>query len=163
MTVEPAPQPFRADEAVAATDALHPLGVPILRRLRADPAACVGLAVVGALVILAALGPALAPFNPLAISNDRLQGPGLRHLLGTDGLGRDLLSRLLHGARLSLGSTILASGLVTIIGTVVGTISGFAGGLVDKLCMRLVDVVLTVPALILALASPLCSTRAFWP
>ena len=149
MTAEPAPPPLQT--VVGSTDPLHPTGVPILRRLRADPAACVGLAIVGALVILAALGPALAPFDPLAISNDRLQGPGLRHLLGTDGLGRDLLSRLLHGARLSLGSTILASGLVTFIGTAVGTISGFAGGLVDKVCMRLVDVVLTVPALILAL------------
>ena len=131
---------------------LRPVAAPVLRRLRRDPAARIGVVVVGLFLAMAVLGPALAPHDPLAISTDRLQGPSFRHLLGTDGLGRDLLSRLLHGARLSLGATVLASVLVTLIGVAVGTVSGFAGGLVDKLCMRLVDLVLTIPALILALA-----------
>ena len=131
---------------------LRPVAAPVLRRLRRDPAARIGVVVVGLFLAMAVLGPALAPHDPLAISTDRLQGPSPRHLLGTDGLGRDLLSRLLHGARLSLGATVLASVLVTLIGVAVGTVSGFAGGLVDRLCMRLVDLVLTIPALILALA-----------
>ena len=127
-------------------------GALIVRRLRSDRAACLGVAIVGVFLVLAALGPRLAPHDPLEVTVDRLQGPSLRHLLGTDGLGRDMFSRLLHGARLSLGSSVLASALVTLIGVVVGTISGFAGGIVDRVCMRLVDVVLTIPALILALA-----------
>jgi peptide/nickel transport system permease protein len=127
-------------------------GTLVFRRLRSDPAACVGMGLVGLSLLLAVLGPRLAPHDPLEVTVDRLQGPSMNHLLGTDGLGRDMLSRLLHGARLSLGSAVLASVLVTAIGTVIGTVSGFVGGLVDKLCMRLVDVVLTIPGLILALA-----------
>lgn len=152
MTPEPVSSGVGASPTVIAAGELRPTGAPVLRRLRSDPAGRLGLAIVAVFVVMAVLGPALAPHDPLEITTDRLQGPSFRHLLGTDGLGRDLLSRLLHGARLSLGSTVLASGLVTVIGVVVGTISGFAGGLVDKLCMRLVDIVLTVPALILALA-----------
>lgn len=127
-------------------------GALILRRIRSDPAALVGAGIVAVFLLLAVFGPRLAPHDPLEVTVDRLQGPSTRHLLGTDGLGRDVFSRLLHGARLSLGSAVLASALVTAIGVVVGTISGFAGGIVDTLCMRLVDVVLTIPALILALA-----------
>jgi peptide/nickel transport system permease protein len=138
--------------APAAGGAVRPTGAPVLRRLRSDPAACVGLGIVAVFVVMAVVGPSVAPHDPLEVTVDRLQGPSLRHLLGTDGLGRDLLSRLLHGSRLSLGSAVLASGLVTVIGVVVGTISGFAGGVVDKVCMRIVDIVLTIPGLILALA-----------
>ena len=126
--------------------------IRVLRRLRSDPAACIGMGLVALFVAMAVLGPTIAPKDPLEVTVDRLQGPSRAHLLGTDGLGRDLLSRLLHGARLSLGSAVVASFLVTAIGVVVGTVSGFAGGVVDRLCMRLVDVVLTVPGLILALA-----------
>ena len=127
-------------------------GTLVFRRLRSDPAACAGMVLVALSLGLAVLGPTLAPHDPLEVTIDRLQGPSRTHLLGTDGLGRDMLSRLLHGARLSLGSAVLSSFLVTAIGTVVGTLSGLAGGIVDRLCMRLVDVVLTIPGLILALA-----------
>lgn len=124
----------------------------MLHRLRSDRVACAGLTIVTAFLLLAALGPTIAPHDPLEVTVDRLQGPSLHHLLGTDGLGRDLLSRLLYGARLSLGAAVVASAVVTAIGVVVGTVSAYAGGVVDRLCMRLVDVVLTIPALILALA-----------
>jgi peptide/nickel transport system permease protein len=127
-------------------------GTLVLRRLLSDRAAVAGMVLVAVFGVLAAAGPALAPHDPLKVTVDRLQGPSLDHLLGTDGLGRDMLSRLLHGARLSLGAAVLSSVLVTAIGTAVGTLSGFAGGIVDKLCMRLVDVILTIPGLILALA-----------
>ncbi len=138
---------------VGVADAGDPgTGSPIFRRLRSDPAACVGLGIVGLFAAMAVLGPQLAPHDPLEVTVDRLQGPSLRHLLGTDGLGRDLMSRLLYGSRLSLGTAVLTSALVTVIGVLVGTVSGFTGGLVDRLCMRLVDVVLTIPGLILALA-----------
>ena len=125
---------------------------PVLRRILADRTARVGLVIVVACVVVAAFGPSLAPHDPLAVTRDRLQGPGRHHWLGTDGLGRDILSRLLAGARLSLGCALLASALVTAIGVVAGTVAGFFGGLVDRVLMRLVDVVLAIPGLILALA-----------
>ncbi len=128
------------------------LGRLILRRLATDRTARVGLALVVVCAVAALLGPTLAPSDPLAISTDRLHGPELHHLLGTDGLGRDLLSRLLHGARLTLGSATIAAALVTVIGLVIGTVAGYAGGLADTVLMRLVDVVLAIPGLVLALA-----------
>ena len=130
-----------------------PVGRRLARRLVHDPTARVGLLIVALCVVLAVAGPALAPGDPLAVTTERLRRPGSAgHLLGTDGLGRDLLSRILYGARLSLGSATLAAVLVSLIGLIVGTISGYVGGLVDKVLMRLVDVVLAVPGLVLALA-----------
>jgi peptide/nickel transport system permease protein len=120
--------------------------------LAGDSTARVGLVLVAVCVAMGVAGPSLAPRDPLAVTSDRLQRPGLHHLLGTDGLGRDLLSRLLYGARLSLGTTLLAAALVTLIGLVVGLVAGYAGGLVDQLLMRAVDVVLAIPGLVLALA-----------
>lgn len=133
----------RPDEALAR---------PILRRLRRDASAVTGLVLVALFLLAAAFGPSLAPQDPIALSVERLQGPSARHLLGTDGLGRDMLSRLLAGARLTLGAALLAALLVTAIGLVVGAVSGYLGGVVDAALMRLVDVVLAVPGLILALA-----------
>lgn len=129
-----------------------PLGRDLVRRLAGDRTARVGLVIVVGCAALAVVGPAVAPDDPLAVTTERLVRPGAAHLLGTDGLGRDLLSRLLYGARLSLGSATLAAGLVSVIGLVVGTAAGFVGGFVDKVLMRLVDVVLAVPGLVLALA-----------
>ncbi|MFP5318695.1 MAG: ABC transporter permease [Acidimicrobiia bacterium] len=122
------------------------------RRLLRDPGARIGLALVTLFLFMAVFGPALAPHDPLEVTVERLEGPSLRHPLGTDGLGRDVLSRLLTGARLSLGTALLASLLVTVVGVVVGTLAGFYGGMLDRVLMRLVDVVLAVPGLALALA-----------
>jgi peptide/nickel transport system permease protein len=122
------------------------------RKLVRDPAGRVGLALVTLFLAMALVGPSVAPHDPLEVTVDRLQGPSLRHLLGTDGLGRDIFSRLLTGARLSLGTALLASFLVMVIGVVLGTLAGFHGGLLDRLVMRTVDVVLAVPGLALALA-----------
>lgn len=124
----------------------------VLRVLLANRSACVGLAVVGAVVAMAALAPAIAPHDPLAISPNRLDGPSRAHLLGTDGLGRDLFSRVLFGARLSIGAAAVAAVLVMTIGVTVGTVAGYFGGLVDSALMRLVDLILAVPGLVLAFA-----------
>lgn len=131
---------------------LAPPSGAVIRKMVRDRAALVGLALVALFLTLAVLGPSLAPHDPLEVTVDRLQGPSLHHPLGTDGLGRDILSRLLTGARLSLGTALLASFLVTVIGVVLGTLAGFYGGLLDRLLMRAVDVVLAVPGLALALA-----------
>lgn len=134
----------------AVVPSARPAG--IAHKLLHDPAARVGLALVTVFVVMAVFGPSLAPHDPLEVTVDRLEPPSVHHPLGTDGLGRDLLSRLLTGARLSLGTALMASLLVTLIGVVLGTLAGFYGGFVDRLLMRTVDVVLAVPGLVLALA-----------
>lgn len=140
-------RPVAREEAV-----LRPVAQPILRRLARDLTARVGLVLVSVFLLMAAAGPRLAPHDPREVTVDRLEGPSFDHLLGTDGLGRDLFSRLLHGSRLTLGTALLAALLVTAIGLAVGTLSGYVGGGVDRALMRLVDVVLAIPGLVLALA-----------
>ncbi len=139
-------------ELTEVTEVERPPGRPILHRLLHDATARVGLVLVVVFLLVAAFGPSLAPSDPIDVTTDRLQGPGVHHLLGTDGLGRDLLSRLLYGARLTLGTALLAAALVSVIGLVVGVAAGYAGGLVDALLMRTVDIVLAIPGLVLALA-----------
>lgn len=144
------------DEASADLGAnlpqMLPIGTPVLRRVRVNLSTGFGLAMLAMFGLMAAIGPGMAPYDPLVTSPERVAGPSLRHLFGTDGLGRDLFSRILNGTRLSLGTTLVASILVTLIGVAVGALAGFSGGVIDNLCMRAVDSVLTIPALILALA-----------
>jgi peptide/nickel transport system permease protein len=125
-----------------------------MRRLVRDSRA----AVVGALVIVtwllaAALAPALAPYSPLEQHlADRLSPPGGRYPFGTDELGRDVLSRVLYGARLSIPAGLIVVAVTAALGTALGAVAGFAGGLVDEGIMRVCDAVLAFPALILAMA-----------
>lgn len=124
-----------------------------VRRLVTDPLAVTGAVVVGLFALAALAAPVLAPHDPIAVdSASRLATPSREHLLGTDALGRDLLSRLLYGSRWSLGVAVLATILVMTVGVVVGTVAGYAGGRTDQILMRLVDVVLAFPGLIAALA-----------
>jgi len=112
-----------------------------------------GLALILSFLLVAALGPMLAPQNPNAVDPvDKLAGPSRAHLLGTDHLGRDELSRLLHGARPSLGAALVAASAMLLIGLAVGVIAGYYGGLLDHALMRVVDVLLAFPTLVLALA-----------
>ncbi len=105
------------------------------------------------LVIVATLlAPLLTPYNPLALSpTDRMLPPGPHHLLGTDEFGRDVLTRILFGARTSLRTGLVAVSLAIVIGVPMGLASGFYGGLIDRLLMRLVDLMLTFPGILLAL------------
>ncbi len=124
-----------------------------LVRLLRDPSALVGLALVVLISSSAALAPMLAPHDPTAANfASRLSGPTAGHPLGTDNLGRDLLSRLLHGGRLSLSAAGLAAVLIVLVGLVVGMAAGYWGGALDGIVMRVVDVLLAFPSLILALA-----------
>lgn len=123
------------------------------RQLVADRTAFVGLVIVGLVAVIALAAPLLAPHDPNAQDVlNRLQPPSSEHLLGTDNLGRDELSRLLYGARVSLFTTLAVGAGILFIGVVVGTIAGLAGRLVDALLMRVVDVLLAFPSLLLALA-----------
>jgi peptide/nickel transport system permease protein len=107
----------------------------------------------GLLLLAALLGPRLAPFDPTEQALERmLERPGRAHWLGTDDLGRDILSRLLHGARVSLGVGVLAVGLSLAAGVVLGLCAGYRGGWVDGAVMRVMDGLLAFPAIVLALA-----------
>lgn len=148
--------------ATAAMRRPLPLGVAGPGRLRAPVfvgrllrghLAKVGAAVVLALVVAATLAPSLAPYDPTEQALDRmLQPPGRQHLLGTDDLGRDILSRLLYGARVSLVVGLLSVGLSLVVGVALGLVAGYRGGWLDEVIMRVMDGLLAFPALVLALA-----------
>ncbi|AGB39447.1 nickel transporter permease [Natronococcus occultus] len=123
-----------------------------LRAFLANPLTVVGLALVAAVATAAVIGPIVAPYDPTAQDlAKRLQPPSRTHPFGTDQLGRDLLSRLLYGARISLGIAVAVTGIRLVLGTAIGLIAGYAGGWIDELLMRLVDVQLAFPGLVLAL------------
>ncbi|WP_293032186.1 nickel transporter permease [Natronococcus sp.] len=123
-----------------------------LRAFFANPLNVVGLALVAAVATAAVVGPVVAPYDPTGqdLAN-RLQSPSRSHPLGTDQLGRDLLSRLLYGARISLGIAVAVTGIRLVLGTTIGLVAGYVGGWIDELLMRLVDVQLAFPGLVLAL------------
>ena len=124
-----------------------------MARLGRNRAAVAGLIVIAALVIAAIFGPLLAPYDPYRVTlGGRLQPPGGAHLLGTDELGRDILSRLLYGARVTLWVGIVTVALAGTIGVIGGVAAGYLGGYWDALIMRLVDVFLAFPVIILAIA-----------
>jgi peptide/nickel transport system permease protein len=124
------------------------------RRFASNPLSVFGFAILVLLIIFAAIGPALAPHDPLRqVLSDRLLPPGSpSHWFGTDQLGRDILSRLIYGSRLTLSIAILVVVLVVPIGLAVGTTAGFCGGFVDTALMRLTDIALAFPKIVLALA-----------
>jgi dipeptide transport system permease protein len=153
-----------AEAAAAATDAGEAIAprtpplVEVWRALAANRAAMVGLAVIVALVLAALGADLLAPHDPNRQFRDALLAPPFwqpgadgRFPLGTDDVGRDLLSRLLHGARLSLAIGAIIVTLSFAVGTLMGLCAGFFGGLVDLALMRVVDLIMSLPGLLLAL------------
>ena len=114
--------------------------------------AMVGLVALAAIVALALLAPLVAPFDPIdqRISN-KLRPPSAEHWLGTDTFGRDVLSRILHGARTSLLVGLLSVAIAMVVGTLLGLYAGYKGGKVDTLIMRSMDVLLTFPTLVMGL------------
>ena len=112
-----------------------------------------GAAIVLGWALVALLAPWVAPYDPIAHNlPEKLQGPALAHPFGTDNFGRDILARVMHGARIDLQMGIIGVLFPFIIGTTIGSIAGYAGGWVDSVLMRLVDVVLAFPFLVLMLA-----------
>ena len=112
-----------------------------------------GASIVLVMSLLAILAPVIAPFDPAQLDLDNILMPAsATHLLGTDALGRDIFSRLLYGARVSLWVGFVAVGISSFIGIVLGLVSGFFGGWVDELIMRGVDVMLCFPSFFLILA-----------
>jgi peptide/nickel transport system permease protein len=123
------------------------------KKLSKNKAALAGALIVLIFVLLALLAPYIAPYEPnkMQIAN-KLQGPSAEHWLGTDDKGRDILSRILYGSRISLTVGILSTVLGATIGIVLGIVSGYYGRWVDSLIMRICDVLLAFPGILLALA-----------
>lgn len=120
---------------------------------RRNPLAMVGLAIIVALLLVAALAPLIATANPLAQNLDlRLLPPSGTNFFGTDSLGRDIFSRIVYGTRVTLVIVLLVVITVGPIGLLIGATSGYLGGWVDRLLMRITDVFLAFPRLVLALA-----------
>jgi len=113
----------------------------------------VGLVLILTFVGLALIGPYLAPFDPIEINfSEKLEPPGKEHLFGTDQFGRDILSRVIYGARIALVVIAIVSLIGGGIGTLIGVFSGYFGGRIDTVLMRLTDIFLAFPSLILAMA-----------
>lgn len=111
-----------------------------------------GLLMLTGMVVMAVFGPLIAPFNPSATSPDSLAGPSAAHWLGTDSIGRDVLSRLIIGGRTTLLITFVAVTCAVAAGLVLGLLSGYVGGMLDEVIMRALDVVFAFPVFLLAIA-----------
>jgi len=117
-----------------------------------SPLAIASIVVVAGWLAVAAAAPVIAPYGPLAQDiAGRLAPPGPAHWFGTDPLGRDILSRVLYGARLSIPVGMAAVGLAVVLGTLIGSVAGVVGGTVDEAIMRLTDLMLAFPTVILAM------------
>nr|WP_296155116.1 nickel transporter permease [uncultured Peptoniphilus sp.] len=125
----------------------------LLRIFYKNKMAVAGFIIILAMVIIAIFAPLIATYAPesqdLAI---RFQSPSAEHFFGTDNFGRDIFSNVVYGARISLFIGLVATIISVIIGTIIGAVAGFFGGAVDNVMMRLVDIILSIPSLILAIA-----------
>lgn len=126
--------------------------VDFLRRFLRHRLAVLGAAIILTLVIVAAFGRVLAPYDPLGMDFGAVFAPpGPEHLFGTDEFGRDIFSRILYGARISLQVAFIAVGISGTLGVLLGLVAGFLGGWLDELIMRIMDVLFAFPAVLLAI------------
>jgi ABC-type dipeptide/oligopeptide/nickel transport system permease subunit len=148
MTSEPITQP-----PINVTRRLNPPPRSLSARLVRHPEARFGLVCALLLVGLALFGPLLAPYDPNQPDfRAKLEAPSTEHWLGTDQSGRDQFSRVLDGGQRTLGTALLVLSCIFGIGLVIGTIAGMSGGIVDIVLMRLVDILMALPSIVLAIA-----------
>lgn len=124
----------------------------IWRRLKKNKMAMLGLSVVVLLILMAIFADFLFDYDTVVIKQNtaiRLQGPSAEHWLGTDEFGRDILARMVHGSRVSLAVGVVAVSIALVLGGGLGAVAGFYGGKIDNLIMRLMDILLAVPSLLL--------------
>src|SRR5690606_33396026 len=134
-------------------DAWRPRRFGWLRTVTHDRSSLAGLAILTIVSLAAIFAPLIAPYDPTTLDpTANLAGASRDHWLGTDNLGRDLFSRLVFGARWTIGAAALAAAGIVLLGVTIGIVAGYFGGLIDDLLMRLVDVLLAFPSIILALA-----------
>ena len=122
-----------------------------LRVIRRSPLSLAGAGLVVGFILMAGLAPVLAPHDPEDLVTTRLTAPQRAHPMGTDEFGRDILSRIIFGSRISLWVGVVAVGIGLGGGASVGLVSGYVGGRVDMLLMRVVDVMFSIPPIILAI------------
>src|SRR5256884_6264181 len=123
------------------------------RTMKKKPLGAVSAALLAVIVLMAIFADVLAPYDPLAAQPEiRLAAPSWAHPFGTDDIGRDVFSRVIHGSRISLWVGLLAVGIGTLIGTIIGLVSGYWEGRLDMILQRVMDALMTLPGLILALA-----------
>ena len=113
-------------------------------------------------IVLAIIAPLIAPYEPTEISASFAAPPSAEHWLGTDQIGRDILSRLLYGMRVSLFVGVMATLVSTVIGTVLGLISGYFGGVADMIIMRIADMLMSFPYILLVLVSAMIVGPGMW-
>lgn len=146
-------QETAAAETLAALRPKSPLPVALLRFCAHQPLGAFGAAVLIFAVVVAVLAPMLAPYSPTAIEvAEKFTPPFSKQILGTDELGRDVLSRLIFGARISMSVSLLSVGIAISAGTLIGIFSAYSGGKTDLAIQRLVDTMMAFPAIIMALA-----------
>ncbi|TDD84172.1 ABC transporter permease [Actinomadura darangshiensis] len=153
MSVEPDITVPAAPAAAGSPPTGTAVRVGFLRRFRRQRAAVAALAILVLITLAAVLAPWWTLYDPAGGSlSDALSGPSGGHWLGTDDLGRDVFTRMMYGARLSLGAAVIAVGVAMAIGLPLGLIAGYAGGLVDSAIMRVNDALMSFPPLILAIS-----------
>ncbi|MFZ1986043.1 MAG: nickel transporter permease [Desulfatitalea sp.] len=124
----------------------------IVHGLIKDRLAIIGALILLVLVLMAVLAPYLSPYNPLELNlAERIAAPNSKHPMGTDSVGRDVLSRIMHGTRISLVMAVVVVTIETFVGVLVGTAAGYLGKAVDEILMRLVDILMAFPGIILSL------------
>jgi peptide/nickel transport system permease protein len=141
-----------APEAAAVALAPGRRRSPAFRRaLRRNPLGLAGLGIIALVALVAIIAPLLSPYGPTDQVASRLEEPGPEYLLGTDEFGRDILSRVIYGSRISLYVGFVSVGLALLAGGTIGMLAGYFGGRTDTLLMRLVDVLFAIPSLVLAI------------
>lgn len=134
----------------------------IIKRFRMHKLAVVSLYFLGIITILAILAPVIAPYDPNQVSTAFSKPPSIEHWLGTDQIGRDMLSRLLYATRISLFVGFAATIISTIIGVILGLIAGYFGGVVDIVIMRITDVIMSFPYILLVLVAAAIFEPGLW-
>lgn len=120
--------------------------------IRRNPLAVAGLVIIGCLLLVAAFAPLLAPYPPIRISlGERLSPPSASHIMGTDEMGRDIFSRIIYGARISIKIAVVVVAIGGFTGTILGAVAGYVQGRVGSAIMRVMDMILAFPALVLCM------------
>ena len=141
-----------AEAPVGDMQSARPLRADVWRRFRRNKLAVTGFVFIVLLILVAIFAPLIAPFSITERTGEIRQGPTSDHLFGTDRIGRDVFSRVVFGARVSLKVGILATMVSLIIGVLAGAVAGFLGGFVETVVMRVTDIFLAIPYIILAVA-----------
>lgn len=134
----------------------------VIRRFRHHKAGVVSFWIVAVIIVLALLAPVLAPYGPQEITSEFSAAPSLKHLLGTDQIGRDVLSRLLYGTRVSLFVGVMATVISTMLGVLLGLLAGYVGGALDMILMRFTDMVMSFPYILLILVASVIFKPGLW-